>query len=172
MREVVDPSTFLAGLELSVRVFAPSPADLPRLAQLVAKTNQFTLDGRRQSEAELNSIATTPHSAVRLFSATDRFGEYGTVGAVIVHNNGSVDTFVLSCRAMGRGVEEAMVAVAGELAAEFQQELSVVVGNGPKNVPAKTFFAGLGVTAWETPTTLRATNGWPTHVRRIEGTQN
>ena len=144
-------------------LLAPQGGDLGRLAQLVAKTNQFTLDQPRHSEAELAAIVADGKHAVRLVRAADRFGDYGVIGAFIVHE-GRLDTFVLSCRAMGRGIEDAMLAAAGEGAGGT---LTVTVHAGARNVPARSFFERFGAGAGSDQRIT--TPAWPSFVRREEG---
>jgi FkbH-like protein len=166
------PEEYRASLAVEVDVFAPSAADMGRLAQLVAKTNQFTLGGVRHTEPELASMIADPHIDVRLVSAKDRFGDYGIVGATIVRSPeaGSVadgsgapalDTFVLSCRAMGRGVEEAMLSDAVTVAGGV---LAVSVVETAKNVPARRFFATFGIDPGTT--FVLADVPWPKSVQR------
>jgi FkbH-like protein len=149
LREVMSPADYRASLEIEVVLELAQLTDLPRLAQLVAKTNQFTLGGPRHSETTLGAMINSPEWVVCVVSAKDRFGDYGVVGASIssvASANGiaSLDTFVLSCRAMGRGVEDAMVVHALEQAGGA---LRVTVRETPKNLPGRAFFASIGASA-------------------------
>ena len=75
---------------------------MKRIAQLTNKTNQFNLTTRRYSEADIaRFMAGGDVFDIRL---EDRFGDMGVIGAVIVAD-GEIDTFLMSCRALGRGVE-------------------------------------------------------------------
>jgi FkbH-like protein len=160
---------YRASLEVVVRVFGLSEADVPRLAQLIAKTNQFNLNCRRRSEAELEALRHDERYLVTLAHAQDRFGDYGVVGAAIARYDGQradLDTFVLSCRAMGRGVEEALLATVFEGAE--QRGISTVyatVVEAPRNQPARSFFARFGC---ETPGVAYALQrvSWPSAVTR------
>jgi FkbH-like protein len=103
---------FLAGLEMVATIGSVGPDTLPRVAQLLAKTNQFNLTARRHSAAEIASMITDGAVAFWLRLA-DRFGDYGLVGVAIARPDGSewtVDTFLLSCRVIGRGAETALLA--------------------------------------------------------------
>jgi FkbH-like protein len=166
LREVLDPEAYLRSLEIEVRLFEPESADLGRLAQLIAKTNQFTIGGPRHTEVELRAMMDSDEYVVRLAAAKDRFGDYGVVGATVVQRNEEMtllDSFVLSCRAMGRGVEDAMIS---DAVASAGQRLQVLVHETPKNTPGRSFFTRLGV-APGVPTVLRAAE-WPEAVRNIE----
>ena len=103
---------FLASLGLTVRRLDVGPGEVGRVTQLVNKTNQFNLTTVRRSEAEVAALLDDPGAAVFAFSVDDRFGEYGIVGVVIARLDigWHLDTVLMSCRVLGRGVETAMLA--------------------------------------------------------------
>lgn len=148
-REALRTSSFsledyLASLALEVAIAAPTPEQLSRVAQLTQRTNQFNLGNLRRSEAELRDCG----RAILAVSVRDRFGDYGLVGAVVfvpVADVLEVDTFLLSCRALGRRVEHAMLA---RLEMEARQRGIARVGlrfrSTPKNAPAAAFLAACG----------------------------
>jgi FkbH-like protein len=85
---------------------------LERAVQLIQKTNQFNLTTRRHSSAELTSIVESG-ALVYLASLSDRFGDYGRIALAIVRTDGEVpllDTFLMSCRAIGRKAEDVFLA--------------------------------------------------------------
>jgi FkbH-like protein len=109
---------FFATLDLRVDVRPLAAADLPRAAQLSQRVNQFNLTTRRYHEAELAAV---PYGQVLVVHASDRFGDYGLVGLVVtatVRDRLEVDTLLLSCRVLGRGVEHAVLRQIGRLARE------------------------------------------------------
>lgn len=113
LRSAMTPDDYLASLAMNVEVFRPLPSDLPRVAQLINKTNQFNLTTRRRTEGEVVSLAGDPRMAIYAVRVSDRFGDYGVTGAAIVARDGDrawIDTFLLSCRALARGVEQALLA--------------------------------------------------------------
>jgi FkbH-like protein len=82
---------------------------LPRMAQLINKSNQFHLTGSRYSEAELKRLAGLPDHIVRYFKLRDRIGDNGLISVIVLMVRGSelhVDTWVMSCRMLGRTMEE------------------------------------------------------------------
>lgn len=88
---------------------------LARATQLLNKTNQVNLSTRRLSDAEFSQWAASPNRAVIVLSAADSFGDMGIVGLVSVEaqdGEGRLVDFILSCRAMGRKIEEAMLHLA------------------------------------------------------------
>jgi FkbH-like protein len=144
----VDRAAFLAGLGLVVTVRRASPAELPRLAQLAERTNQFNLTTRRYSEAEIARACAEPDTVVLSCSSRDRFAADGIVGLAILKGGGPewvVDTLLLSCRVLGWGVERALLAAACRVAAE--RGASSLRGEfipSAKNGIAKGFYAEAG----------------------------
>ena len=102
------------------------PAQMDRVAELTFRTNQFNTTTIRRSAPEIGLLLKEGVECL-VVNVMDRFGDYGLVGVVFFKINGcrlEVDTFLLSCRALGRGVEHQMVAKLGEIARE--QELAYV----------------------------------------------
>ncbi len=97
---------YLASLTMTMEVGKNRVSKAQRIAQLTNKTNQFNLTTIRYSEAEILSLM--DRAAVYDFRVTDRFGDLGVVGVAIVRG-GEIDTLLLSCRALGRGIEAAML---------------------------------------------------------------
>ncbi len=115
-----DVDGFLESLAMRLRVRPFSPTDLPRVAQLVAKTNQFNLTTRRRPAPELAALAATPGTFIRVFRLEDRFGDNGLVSVVIATATDAttwyIDTWLMSCRVLGRGVERAALSVVADVA--------------------------------------------------------
>ena len=145
-REQLESSTtdigaFLASLQLQIDIAPPAEEDWPRVSQLTQRTNQFNFSTRRRGEAEMRSLGDgTTVLAVRV---SDRFGDYGLVGVVIATEAADaleVDTLLLSCRVLGRGVEYEMVAHLGRLAlARGKAIVRLPLVRTPKNEPALAF---------------------------------
>ncbi len=107
---------FLAGLDLKIKLSTAQPEQLARLAQLSQRTNQFNATTIRRSEAELLMLCQADKVECLAVEVSDRFGAYGLVGFVIFEigtDSLRVDTFLLSCRVLGRGVEQRMLAELG-----------------------------------------------------------
>jgi FkbH-like protein len=142
--ESVSMESYLAGLQLDVEMREAEPHDLARLAQLTQKTNQFNLSLRRRTVEAIKAL----DNSYRLFvlNAQDRFGDYGQIGCCILHRDESprllvIDTFLLSCRVLGRGVEDAFLFGVAEVAR--RDGASEIIGplvEGPRNAPALAFF--------------------------------
>ena len=142
-----DLAGFHASLRLEV-VFAPVTADtLPRASQLTLRTNQMNTTLRRYHEAELR--AALANQDLEAFTATvgDRFGSYGLVGLVLYRLEAEslvVTGLLLSCRALGRGVEHRMLAHVAEIAIQQgRPRVAVEFAPGPRNQPAREFLASL-----------------------------
>jgi FkbH-like protein len=138
---------FIASLNLRVDVQPLAAERLPRAAQLTQRTNQFNTTTIRRTEAELAALEQTP--GVRIFTAevSDRFGEYGLTGLVIVFvrlNELYVDSLLLSCRVLGRGVEHRILARLAELALD-EGIYTVTVPFAPtaRNTPARAFLESI-----------------------------
>ncbi|MBL9157119.1 MAG: HAD-IIIC family phosphatase, partial [Verrucomicrobiales bacterium] len=134
---------FLRGLDLQIDISETSAEDLPRVAQLTKRTNQFNANPMRLSEGEL---AGTSCLSVKV---RDRFGDYGLVGAMqegqVDGSTLSVSLFLLSCRAMGKGVERVMLKTLAERAlAAGAKTLSIAFTETDRNEPVRRFFEGLG----------------------------
>ena len=104
---------YLASLGTVATIHRVQPNEVARVAQLTQKTNQFNLTTRRYSEQDILRFTGRADSAVFALSAKDKFGELGLVGVLILTHHaamGEIDSFLLSCRALGRGLEAAMLA--------------------------------------------------------------
>ena len=135
---------FIDSLELVVEIAPPSVAEIPRLAQLTQRTNQFNASLIRCSEADVAPAADAGDVFHRFVSAQDRFGDYGIVGQIRGRGVGQtleVDLFMLSCRALGRGIEHAMLAAAGAHALTLGlAEIGVLYRHGERNAPVRQFL--------------------------------
>ncbi len=121
---------------------------LPRAAELCRKTNQFNLALRRHSEAELAALMASGDGAVATVMLSDRLADSGTVAVVVARREGRtlhVEDICISCRAMGRGLEETIVlqALRGMAAFEGCAELAFKVQVTDRNGPARHWLAAL-----------------------------
>jgi len=139
---------FYRSLQMNV-VFSPlKPSTVRRAAQLTQKTNQFNATTRRYTEAELAEKMRDPNWNVTTVVVSDRFGDNGIVGVMITHSDQGVldiDTFLLSCRVIGRSIESAMLAHLCKFAGS--SGLCEVKGHifpTAKNLPVRQLFAEHG----------------------------
>jgi FkbH-like protein len=146
---------FIRSLRLEVSIRPLTPERIGRAAQLTQRTNQFNFTGIRRSEGDIRALSSESYE-VATADVADRFGSYGLVGVMIFREFGDaleIDTFLLSCRVLGRGVEHRILAWVGEEA--VRRGLQTVVAPlvfTKKNAPAQQFLQAIsGGTATDTP---------------------
>ncbi|MDR2013517.1 MAG: HAD-IIIC family phosphatase [Rhodanobacter sp.] len=138
----LDIVEFIASLNVVVDIGPPDESEWPRLAQLTQRTNQFNFSTVRRTESELRNLA--KEASILRVRVKDRFGDYGLVGLVIHVVEDPVlvaDTFLLSCRVLGRGVEHTILRELGAVAEK--RGLSHVVVPfvaSDRNEPARAFI--------------------------------
>ncbi|MRN57056.1 non-ribosomal peptide synthetase [Paenibacillus monticola] len=112
--DVLSLDHYLESLQLKVS-FQPIEANhIPRASQLTFRTNQFNLSTIRRTEEELTEWLQAPNANGWIVEVADRFGDYGLVGVILtkeVNETLEIDTFLLSCRVLGRKVEQAILGV-------------------------------------------------------------
>jgi len=140
---------FLRGLELEVGVRDAGEDDHARLSQLTRRTNQFNASGLRLSEAELAERLEAGERCLAV-RVSDRFGDYGLVGAAL-HGEPTADgelpveAFLLSCRAMGKGVERSMVQALADRARDLgAATLAIAFRDTERNEPCRRFLESAG----------------------------
>jgi FkbH-like protein len=157
---------FLGSLEIRARVAPLDASTLPRVAQLFARTNQFNLTTRRHDDAFLRARAANPAWRMWTLRAADRFSDHGLVGAALARVQGgtwTVESLLLSCRAIGFGFETALLAtVAAEARAGGATVLCGEFAPTEKNRPAADFWARHGFALRDT------TDGVETWMRALE----
>lgn len=162
---------WLKSLEIKVDVEPVNDLNCRRATQLLNKTNQMNLTTRRMTESEIKEWANQAGHKVWTFRVADRFGDAGLTGmaALEVENGaGRIVDFVLSCRVMGRGVEETMLHVLVEYARSLG--LSHVYARylpSGKNTPCLGFFERSGFANKEWTFIWNALNAYeaPRHIR-------
>ncbi|MGH9769017.1 MAG: HAD-IIIC family phosphatase [Blastocatellia bacterium] len=104
--------SYLASLEMALEIRMADEFSIPRIAQLTQKTNQFNLTTRRYSDADIQRLMESEAAEVLYLRLRDRFGDSGIVGVCILRYEAGqaiFDSFLLSCRVLGRGVEDAFL---------------------------------------------------------------
>jgi amino acid adenylation domain-containing protein/FkbH-like protein len=105
-------SDFYRSLNIQLSIAPLDEKNVTRAAQLTRRTNQFNLNGVPLEEEYLKGLSGLPDALNWAVTVTDRFGEYGLVGlllARVAHDSLIIETFLLSCRVLGRGVEDALL---------------------------------------------------------------
>jgi len=143
---------FLRSLEIRATVSAPDAVTLPRFAQLTQRTNQFNLTTQRYTEADLQRRITSGRGMARGLRVEDRFGDEGWVGFALIERDGDtarVDTFLMSCRVLGRRVERAfLLSLLEELRTQGVKRVEASYHRTAKNSLCEGFWrdAGFSVT--------------------------
>jgi len=147
--EVDSPDEWLQRLGTQVLVSRITANNVVRVAQLFNKTNQLNLSTRRLSEKEIVAWAEMPGHAMLALSVSDHFGDMGLVGIIGVEasgGNGKLVDFILSCRVMGRKVEETLIHLAvTELAKLGAQVMNVQYLPTARNRPTLDVFHNAGL---------------------------
>ena len=140
---------YLAALEMQV-TFQPFEAmSRARIAQLINKSNQFNLTTRRYTESEVRSLEDDPSAFTLQVRLKDRFGDNGMISVIICRTDGAaswiIDTWLMSCRVLGRGVERMVLK---ELVRQARiRGVKTLIGTyrpSARNALVKDHYRGLG----------------------------
>lgn len=135
---------WLKTLDMEVHAEPLHDGNLNRVVQLLNKTNQMNLRTRRMSESELLGWLEEENRKMVAFRVSDKFGDSGLTGILALESRGDeayITDFILSCRVMGRKVEETMVSVAADLSREMGAEtLKAEYLQTEKNKPCLDFW--------------------------------
>jgi FkbH-like protein len=153
-KEAGDMAAYLKGLEIVVSIRPADQWSIPRVAQLTQKTNQWNMTTRRYLEDDIRRFAEDPRFLVVALQARDRFGEHGIVGVAIMEKGERawrIDTLLMSCRVLGRGIEETLLSYIFSTArAAGAMQVHGEFIPTPKNGMAKDFYAQQGFVPRET----------------------
>jgi FkbH-like protein len=149
--ENISRTEFLKSLNMISNCGSFDEAVLPRVTQLINKTNQFNLTTRRYSEEQIKKMyESTDTYFTRRYRLKDKFGDQGIVGIIIANKNEKIwhiDSWLISCRVLGRQLEEFMFE--DLLTCAKAEGISYIYGEyipTPKNDIAKDLYKGLGFT--------------------------
>jgi FkbH-like protein len=145
--EVNDKETYLATLGMILTVSIPKEGQIERTVQLFMRTNQFNLTNRRYEYNDIVSMMEEGKEVV-MFELVDRYGSYGVISVFVMSTDNSVstiDALVLSCRALGRGVESAILTVIEKKAIELRSnQLIGLYLSSKRNEIAHDFYSSHG----------------------------
>lgn len=141
---------FIRSLEMKMTLGHFDDASLPRIVQLLGKTNQFNLTTKRHGTAELQQMLSA--GGIGLWARVqDRFGDTGLVAVAVAARQGDqwmIDSFLMSCRVIGRSVETALLAALERLVYQAGgRELTGCYLPTDKNQPAADFYSRHGYTS-------------------------
>jgi FkbH-like protein len=143
-----DLDTFLRSLAMRAWIGPIGEMEMDRSVQLIGKSNQFNLTTRRHTAADVHGMLASPDWITRVVKLSDRFGDNGLIGVLLAQVRGSalaIDTWLMSCRVLKRGVEQFLLNHLVEIARE--RDLDRITGEyipTAKNVLVKNHYAGLG----------------------------
>ncbi len=140
---------YLKSLEMQSTVHPFEEFEIPRISQLTQRSNQFNLRTIRYTEAEIEQIANDDKYLTLSFSLKDKFGDYGLISVVIAEKQDEktlfLNTWLMSCRVLKRGMEEFIINKVLEMAKEngFSKVTSEYIPT-PKNAMVEKMYAKLG----------------------------
>jgi len=150
---VTDMASYLASLQMVLTARPFDSVGLARVTQLINKTNQFNLTTVRMTEAQVQAAMSDPRTVTLQVRLTDRFGDNGIIAILIARTEGSdatIDTWLMSCRVLGRQVEEACLGVLVEACRSLgAQRLVGLYRPTEKNGMVREMYRTLGFTLLE-----------------------
>jgi len=146
--KIGDFNEFLKQMNIQVTIKKADSFSIPRISQLTLKTNQFNLTTKRYQQDQILSFSIDKNKIVESAQVSDKFGDNGITGVYIIEKKDSewiIDTFLLSCRIIGRGVEDIMLSQLIERAKK--ENIKKIKGKfipTAKNKPAENFYEEYG----------------------------
>lgn len=147
-KNIPNLENFLKKMNIEVLIKNADNFTIPRISQLTLKTNQFNLTTKRYQEEDIRNMVNDKKFQIECAQVSDKFGDNGITGVFIINKNDDewiIDSFLLSCRVMGRGIEEGILAHILEQAKK--QGVSKVKGQyipTKKNLPCENFYHNYG----------------------------
>ena len=136
---------YIKKLEIVVDIHKMKESEIDRVVQLINKTNQFNVTTKRYTQAEIEAIAADAHNAIYVVYSSDKYGDSGLISVIILKKFQAevvIDTFLMSCRVMGRKLEDVIINV---IASKFSGKR--MIGEfipTAKNAPVKDLFDRIG----------------------------
>jgi FkbH-like protein len=139
-----DFGDFIRSLDIHLTIASANDYNIPRIAQMTQKTNQFNLTTKRYTDADIK-VMIEKGGRVYCLSVADRFGDNGITGCMIV-NGCEIDSFLLSCRILGKGIETAFIKkVFQMLHNQGVTELKAKYLPTAKNAQVREFYEKVGM---------------------------
>ena len=149
-----DLGDYLASLDMVCSIGRVNSLSRSRVAQLINKSNQYNLTTRRYSESEVELVVNDPARHAIQIRLADQFGDNGTISVVIAEKAGeawTIDSWLMSCRVLGRRVQEAALAhLAAAAASEGAKRLIGRYIPSAKNRMVAGHYQSLGFTLVDT----------------------
>jgi FkbH-like protein len=139
---------YLKKLDIKIKIKLNDKISISRISQLILKTNQFNLTTKRYQEDQIKEFVEDKTIIVGCSEVKDKFGENGITNVFIIKtklNEWVIDTFLLSCRIMGRGIEEGIIGKILEIAKNKGiKKITATFIPTEKNKPAENFLKNYG----------------------------
>ena len=148
--QFVDMEAYLSSLDMRIDIIAANEFNISRIAQMTQKTNQFNLTTHRYTESEIKQLL-VENWKIFCVSVSDRFGDNGITGAVFFKpmsdNQFEIETLLLSCRILGKGIEQAFLSYClNLLMQEGVQKIHASYLPTAKNSQVSDFYDRMGFT--------------------------
>lgn len=148
-KSTINLDEFLDQLETKIKIKNADKFTIPRISQLTLKTNQFNLTTNRYQEEQILNFSKDENMIVNSVQVEDKFGDNGTTGVFIINKKNStewiLDTFLLSCRVMGRKVEEAIMSyIISSAKNDGVTKINASYIPTQKNKPCEFFLSNIG----------------------------
>ena len=139
---------FLKKLEMTMDIHFMKPEEEKRVTQLTNKTNQFNVTTKRYSEEEIHTLAEAKDSDIITVHMADKYGDQGLVSVLILkyeNDVAEIDTYLMSCRVMGRSAEIEMLARVKEMLRQKGiKTVKAAYIKTAKNAPVLDLYEKLG----------------------------
>ncbi len=157
-KSFVNEEEFLQSLNMTSKCGPFEKLDIPRIAQLTQRSNQFNLRTIRYTDEDINRITSSENHFTLSFKLEDMFGDYGLVSAIIMEKKNEqdlmIDTWIMSCRVLKRGLEQLVLneIVAIAKANNFKRVIGEYIPTSKNNMVAG-HYTGLGFALTTVPNT-------------------
>lgn len=142
-----DLDDYIAKLEICVDIHRMRPNEIERVTQLCNKTNQFNVTTKRYTQSQIEGMSVITENAIYVVYAKDKYGESGLISVIITISEGTeivIDTFLMSCRVMGRKLENIVLNELCEYFKDKYHKMKAFYIPTAKNLPVRDLFERLG----------------------------
>lgn len=164
---------YLASLEIELKIIKNDPSYIPRISQLTQKTNQFNLTTKRYTESQIEEFMTGNNHFVYAMFVKDKFGDNGLTGACILKRDEAdpenliIDTFLMSCRVIGRNIEYAfLTSIVESVANNGYNKITADFFPTKKNMQVMCFYENAGLHLVQS---INATKNYSINIANFEG---
>ncbi len=149
-KKIFSIDEYLKSLDLQAIVRTPNDKDLKRVEQMTQRTNQFNLTTKRYDSQGIKQLYNNKKNYILILEAKDKFGPYGICGLIILNiknNNAFIDVFLMSCRVIGRGIENLFLLESLKQISKKEKLIKNFIGEfipTKKNEQVKNFYQDNG----------------------------